>query len=367
MLHSCCCWEICDATTKLLSKCDPEGSSNITAGLISVSLYKGYYIKKTEEHSWPDVCTSLCCSRTMKVMAAGQRHVLPLFINCSQEGRCNSHFFKYGNVLFLPISLWNENTVLPASLLSQLLINVTTQILVCHKWLSCSCSLGGRKEKEIHIWGLKAQKMSEVRWFILLSLSFCNPVSLSHYLSLIHTQIHVRTKVVLDNKLKMIGKQQTSRLLKPYYIYNTLHLLQQFRDHWSKWNPQNDPEMKENHEVENHVYSSVLKTACRDGWGFMQKLINLHQRWSDDFFFFTQTTLQPSVHNYLDTDTLTQQFPLFSVLFIQRDNDCVQKCCCLIFQAPEWIALTSIAYLWKQQKCICMIRYHSGWVRRVFF
>lgn len=88
----------------------------------------------------------------------------------------------------------------------------------CHKWLSCSCSLGGRKEREIHIWGLTAQKMSKVRWYNLLSPSFCNPVSLSHCLSLMHTQIHVRTKGVLDNKLKMIGKQQTSMSLKPYYI-----------------------------------------------------------------------------------------------------------------------------------------------------
>lgn len=200
--------------------------------------------------------------------------------------------------------------------------------------------------------------MSEVRWFILLSLSFCNPVSLSHYLSLIHTQIHVRTKVVLDNKLKMIEKQQTSRSLKPYYI-NSLEIIGQ------SGIPRmmnDDDEMKENHEVENHVYSSVLKTACRDGWGFMQKLINLHQRWCNDLFFFTQTTLTPSVHNYLDTDTLTN----FNS-FVYPEGQNVQKCCCLIFQAPEWIALTSIISLWKQQKCICLIRYHSGWVRHVFF
>lgn len=114
----------------------------------------GYYIKSTERHSWPDVCTSLCCSRTMTAMAAGQTYALPLFVYCCQDGRWNSlFFFLNGNVLFLPVSLWNENAALLAPWLPTIVIyhcNNPNPYL-SKKHLSCSCS-GGCKEKENHIW-----------------------------------------------------------------------------------------------------------------------------------------------------------------------------------------------------------------------
>lgn len=89
--------------TKRLSKFDPYGSSNISAGLVPVTPFKESHVRNTEDPSQADVRSSPRCSRTMKVMAASQRYIhSPLLINCTQERRWNSHL-RYGNVLFLPL------------------------------------------------------------------------------------------------------------------------------------------------------------------------------------------------------------------------------------------------------------------------